>query len=157
MERELIRLKKAVEWESMGKRKYSEKIAILFFSALLFLTGCGEKKDPLARIKDLEFTVIAEDNIPEELFKAIEEKKAEGFKITYQDKGFVYICIGYGQQETGGCSITVNALYETDNAVYFDTTLIGPKPGENEGKKAGTSYPYIVVKTEMIDKPVVFE
>ena len=28
---------------------------------------------------------------------------------------------------------------------------------ENEGKKVSKSYPYIVVKTEMIDKPVVFE
>ena len=128
----------------MGKRKYFGKMLILFGFALLFLTGC-------------RFTVIAEDNIPEELFQAIEEKKTEGFKITYQDKGFVYICMGYGQQETGGYSITVNSLYETDNAVYFDTTLIGPKPGENEGKKVSKSYPYIVVKTEMIDKPVVFE
>lgn len=141
----------------MGKRKYFGKMLLLFGFALLFLTGCREEKDHLAKVKDLEFTVIAEDNIPEELFQAIEEKKAEGFKITYQDKGFVYICMGYGQQETGGYSITVNSLYETDNAVYFDTTLIGPKPGENEGKKVSKSYPYIVVKTEMIDKPVVFE
>ena len=141
----------------MGKRKYFGKMLILFCFAMLFLMGCREEKDHLAKIKDLQFTVIAEDNIPEELFKTIEEKKAEGFKITYQDNGFVYICMGYGQQETGGYSITVNSLYETDNAVYFDTTLIGPKPGENEGKKVSQSYPYIVVKTEIIDKPVVFE
>lgn len=141
----------------MGKRKYFGKMLILLCFAMLFLMGCREEKDHLAKIKDLQFTVIAEDNIPEELFKTIEEKKAEGFKITYQDNGFVYICMGYGQQETGGYSITVNSLYETDNAVYFDTTLIGPKPGENEGKKVSQSYPYIVVKTEIINKPVVFE
>ena len=141
----------------MGKRKYVGKILILFGFAVIFLMGCREKTDHLAKLKDLQFTVIAEENIPEELKKAIEEKKAEGFKITYQDNGFVYICMGYGQQETGGYSITVNALYETDNAVYFDTTLMGPKPGENEGKKVSKSYPYIVVKTEMVDNPVVFE
>ena len=142
---------------TMKKKKICLRMLICIFMSWVFLTGCGEKRDNLAKIKDLEFTVIAEENIPEELLKAIEEKKTEGFKITYQDKGFVYICTGYGEQETGGYSITVNGLYETENAVYFDTTLIGPKPGENEGKKGSKSYPYIVVKTEMIDKPVVFE
>lgn len=141
----------------MEKRKIFLKMFVCFFLAFAFLSGCGEKKDNLTKIKDLEFTVIAEENIPEELLKAIGEKKTEGFKITYQDKGFVYICAGYGEQETGGYSITVNGLYETENAVYFDTTLTGPRPGENEGKKGSKSYPYIVVKTEMIDKPVVFE
>ncbi|MGN1180652.1 MAG: protease complex subunit PrcB family protein [Suilimivivens sp.] len=132
-------------------------ITLVFVCCALFFTGCREQKDNLAKIKDLEFTVIAEENIPEELLKAMEEKKTEGFKITYQDNGFIYICVGYGEQETGGYSITVDALYETENAIYFDTTLIGPTPGENEGKKVSKSYPSIVVKTEMIDKPVVFE
>lgn len=140
----------------MRKVRYLTVIAAMLLFAVMTFTGCKEKKDTLAKIKDLEFTVIAEENIPEELLKAIEEKKADGFKVTYQDNGFVYICAGYGEQETGGYSITVNALYETDNAVYFDTTLIGPQPGENDGRKVSKSYPYIVVKTEMIDKPVVF-
>lgn len=87
----------------------------------------------------------------------VEEKKTQGFKMTYQDGGFLYICMGYGEQETGGYSIAVNALYETENAVYFDTTLLGPKPGENDGKKQSPSYPYVVVKTEMVEKPVVFD
>lgn len=132
-------------------------MTLAFVCCALLFTGCREQKDNLAKIKDLEFTVIAQENIPEELLKAMEEKKTEGFKITYQDNGFIYICVGYGEQETGGYSITVDALYETENAIYFDTTLIGPTPGEDEGKKVSKSYPYIVVKTEMIDKPVVFE
>ncbi len=131
-------------------------IAALTMGALM-LTGCSDKKDPLEKIKDLEFTVIAEENIPEELLQVINEKKTEVFKVTYQDNGFLYICMGYGEQETGGYSISVNSLYETENAVYFDTTLIGPQPGETDGKKNSPSYPYVVVKTEMIEKPVVFE
>lgn len=141
----------------MNRLKYIVAAAAFFLVGAVFLTGCREETDNLAKIKDLEFTVTAEENIPEELRKVIEEKKTEGFKVTYQDNGFLYICTGYGEQETGGYSITVDALYETANAVYFDTTLLGPEPGENEGKKTSKSYPYIVVKTEMTDKPVVFE
>ena len=127
-----------------------------FLICLLFLAGCDSKKDPLEKIKDLECTVIAEENIPEELLQVIDEKKTEGFKLTYQDSGFLYICRGYGKQPTGGYSITVNDLYETENAVYFDTTLLGPQPGEIDDKKASPSFPYVVIKTEYVDKPIVF-
>lgn len=109
----------------------------------------------MEKIKDLECTIITEDNLPEELFNMIEQKKSDAFKVTFEDKGFLYICVGYGTQETGGYSITVNDLYETANAIYVDTNLIGPSP-EEKGKPVA-SYPYIVIKTEFIDKPVVFD
>ncbi|MCH5256189.1 MAG: protease complex subunit PrcB family protein [Lachnospiraceae bacterium] len=109
----------------------------------------------MEKIRDLEFSVIAEDNLPEELLSIISEKKVSPFKLTFQDQGYVYICIGYGEQETGGYSITVNELYETSNAIYIDTNLLGPGV-EDKGKKS-PSYPYVVVKTEYIDKPVVFK
>ena len=58
---------------------------------------------------------------------------------------------------SGGYSITVNDLYLTENAVYVDTTLLGPDPAESAGIKKNTpSYPYIVLKTEFVDKPVIF-
>lgn len=117
--------------------------------------ACGAKQDPMEKIKDLEFSVIAEDKLPEELLSMIEEKKASSFKMTFQDQGFLYICVGYGQQETGGYSVTVNELYETGNAIYVDTNLIGPS-AEEKGKYALT-YPYVVIKTEYIEKPVVFD
>ena len=128
------------------------------FLVLCLLAGCVRHRDPMEKIKDLEFTVLAEENIPEELRTVIEEKKSSAFKVTYQDNGFLYICVGYGQQVSGGYSITVNALYLTDNAIYADTTLLGPDPADpaTEKKKA-PSCPYIVLKTEFIDKPVVFE
>ncbi len=130
-------------------------VVILVFSFVA--AGCGKKEDPFEKIKDIPFTVIAEENLPEELMVTIEEKKEEGFKVTFEDAGFVYICRGYGKQETGGYSISVNALYETSNAIYFDTTLKGPVPGENEDKKQSPSYPYVVIKTEQLQKPIVFD
>ena len=132
-------------------------LGVLGAAALLLLSGCAKEKDPLQKIKDLEFTVLAEDNIPEELKTVIEEKKDNAFKVTYQDNGFLYICIGYGEQVSGGYSITVNDLYLAENAIYADTTLLGPDPAEGAAvKKNVPSYPYIVIKTEFVDKPVVF-
>lgn len=129
---------------------------IVLVSALCFLGGCREQKDPLEKIRDLEFTVLAEENIPEELKLVIDDKKSGSFKVTYQDGGFLYICIGYGEQVSGGYSISVNELYLTRNAVYFDTTLSGPDPSDEAAKRNAPSYPYIVIKTEFVDKPVVF-
>ena len=132
-------------------------IGILGMAVLLLLAGCSKQKDPLEKIKDLEFTVLAEDNIPEELKALIDEKKQNAFKLTYQDNGFLYICVGYGEQISGGYSIAVNALYLTENAVYADTTLLGPDPADEAAAKRHTpSYPYVVIKTEFVDKPVVF-
>ncbi|MCM1386232.1 MAG: protease complex subunit PrcB family protein [Bacillus sp. (in: Bacteria)] len=138
------------EWE---KRLFS---VLLVGMLCISVIACGaDKQSPMEKIKDLTFTVIAEDKLPEELLAMIEEKKADSFKMTFEDRGFLYICVGYGQQETAGYSISVNALYETGNAVYIDTNLIGPGP-EEKGKNAPT-YPYIVVKTENVSKPVVFD
>jgi len=49
----------------------------------------------------------------------------------------------------------VNALYETANAIYVDTNLIGQAPEEKSNQVE--SYPYVVIKTEFVDKPVVFD
>lgn len=132
-------------------------MCVLGTAALFLLAGCAKEKNPMEKLKDLEFTVLAEDNIPEELKTIIDEKKENAFKVTYQDNGFLYICIGYGEQVSGGYSITVNALYLTENAIYADTTLLGPDPADAASvKKNAPSYPYIVIKTEFVDKPVVF-
>ena len=85
----------------------------------------------------------------------VNEKNAEAFKLTYSDKDYLYICIGYGEQPTGGYSIAVNELYETDSAIYVNTELLGPDPSEKSNPTP--SYPYIVLKTEYLDQTVIFE
>lgn len=142
----------------MGKvYEYQKRILSVFLICMMCMSvyACGKKQDSMEKIKDLECTVIGEENIPEELLGMIEQKKTEAFKITFEDRGFLYICVGYGTQPTGGYSIAMNALYETANAIYVDTNLIGPAPEEKS--KPVESYPYIVIKTEFIDKPVVFD
>lgn len=134
-----------------------KKLVVLMITIFL-LAGCGASGDKMEKIKDLEFTVLSEDAFPEELKKLVDEKKVQEFRMTYQDNGFLYICIGYGKQITGGYSICVDDLYLTENAVYVDTTLLGPEPGSIDlSKKNSPSYPTIVLKTEYIEKSVVFK
>ncbi len=135
--------------------EYQKRIVSVFLICLMCMSvyACGKKQDAREKIKDLDCTVIAEDKIPEELLTKIAQKKTEAFRLTFEDRGFLYICVGYGTQETG--SIAVNALYETANAIYVDTNLIGPAPEEKSNQVE--SYPYVVIKTEFVDKPVVFD
>ena len=99
--------------------------------------------------------MLGSEEIPDELTKIIDERKEQAFKLTYSDGEFFYIVVGYGEQATGGYSIRVNDAYLTSNAVYVDTSLIGPE--KKEKKKKAVSYPFIVIKTEYIDMRVVFD
>ena len=131
-------------------------ISVLLCVCLLFLAGgCSVKKLNTEKIRDVEFTVLEEDDIPEELLAMIREKEKAPFKITYADKGALYIAQGYGRQQTSGYSITVEACYETNNAVYIHTNLIGPSKEEEIVERE--TFPYAVVKMEFIDKNVVFQ
>lgn len=121
----------------------------------MILGGCTMLSDERVKLRDLDFTVLSEEKIPEELKTIINEKKAEPFKLTYSDNEYLYISIGYGQQSTGGYSIAVNELYLTDNAVYVNTNLLGPDASEKNNQTP--SYPYIVIKTEFLDETVIFE
>lgn len=130
--------------------------AFVVSSMLIFvLTGCTMLSEERIKLRDLDFTVLSEEKVPEELMTIIEEKKGEPFKLTYSDNEFLYISIGYGEQATGGYSIAVNELYLTDNAIYVNTSLLGPE-GSVQGQNA-PSYPYIVIKTEYLDQTVIFE
>lgn len=143
----------------MGKKKSGK---VLLVAALLawvfvvrFLMACSVEKDDLKKVRDLEFTVVGETDLPEELKQVIGEKKTAPFKMTYTDDQNLYIAVGYGEQENGGYSISVRELYLTENAIVADTELLGPESAEQTG--AEKSYPYIVVKTEYLEEPVIFQ
>lgn len=128
----------------------------MMLGVMFLLVGCSRKEQSQPeKIRDLELTVVAEEMLPQELLTVVTEKKTAPFKFTFQDGNYLYICIGYGEQESGGYSITVEDLYLTENAVYVKTCLIGPAADvPNDGVK---SYPYIVIKTEYLDYSVVFD
>ena len=117
--------------------------------------GCSASKESKDKVRDLDFTVAGNMDIPEELKKLIAEKQQQPFKLTYSDDQNLFIAVGYGVQPTGGYSISVNDLYLTENSVVINTELKGPEKGENAGTEQ--SFPYIVIKTEYLENPVVFQ
>ena len=130
-------------------------LCIAMAAATLLLAGCTFLSEETIKLRDLDFTVLSEEKVPEELLTIIEEKKASPFQITYSDNEYLYICVGYGEQETGGYSIAVNELYLTETNICANTSLLGPDASEKGNKTP--SYPYIVIKTEYLDQTVIFE
>ncbi len=138
-----------------GRKVLVVAALITWVLVVRILTACSVEKDDLEKVRDLEFTVVGEDDLPEELKNVIGEKKQAPFKLTYTDEQNLYIVIGYGEQQSGGYSILVRELYLTENAIVADTELNGPEAGEQTG--AEKSYPYIVIKTEYLEEPVIFQ
>lgn len=137
----------------MAKIKWIKKIMLVTLIAL-WMCGCAAQDDTEAKLRDLEFTVVAEDEIPKALVEVMEQKKTSPFQISYTLGENLYLAVGYGEQQTGGYSISVDELYETENHIVADTTLIGPTPDEQVVQSI--TYPYIVIKTELVDKNVDF-
>ncbi len=107
------------------------------------------------KVRDLEFTVVDEVDLPEEILEYVDGKKTQPIKSTFTTGEYLFIIIGYGEQNTSGYSIAVNELYLGKNAIYVDTSLIGPSKDEMVNETV--TYPYIVIKTEKREEPVVFQ
>lgn len=117
--------------------------------------GCQVVKVEDVRIEDLDYTVVRERDIPEELMSLIQDQKKEPFDLTYEQEGYLYIVRGYGKKDTGGYSISVSDLYLGKNAIYVQLDLTGPVTLEECAE--GVSYPYIVLKLEGRTEPVYFK
>ena len=140
------------------QRERKQRIAGIVLAFVLmgtcFFCGCDLMGEESVKLRDLEMTVLSEERIPKELLSIIEDKKSQPFELTFKDENYLYICIGYGEQNTGGYSIVVDDLYLSEKSICVSTTLLGP-----EGKKSDNpipSVPFIVIRTELIDKPVTF-
>lgn len=103
------------------------RVYLMAFLLLLVLTGCISRPQKTQKLRDLEFTVLNKDDVPEELKGQIAENQHIPFRLTYTDQGKLYIAEGYGAQLKTGYSVEVIGLYETENAVYFHTNLLGPE------------------------------
>ena len=136
----------------MGRRIFAGLFCCFM---VLSLCSCSFTEGKTEKIRDIEYTVVKENEIPDLLTDKIGEQKEETMKLTYLEDEYLYIVKGYGKQDTGGYSISVKELYLTENAIYFSTEFHGPKKGELITD--APSFPYIVIKLEKIDKPVVFE
>ena len=141
-----------------SNRVYRWNLLIAFLMTMVIsslLSGCSIEDTNRTKVEDLNYAIVKESDIPEEIMAMIEEKKAADFKITYELDEDLYIVRGYGEQATGGYSVRIKDCYLTTNAILFDTELIGPRKGETTS--ASPSYPYIVIKMEKRDESTIFE
>ncbi len=138
----------------MKMKKWVQRIAIVMISAFC-MCGCAMEEETEEKLRDLEFTVVAEEEQPDALVEVIEQKKKAPFQISYTLGESLYLAIGYGEQSTGGYSISVDELFETESNIIVNTTLIGPNADEKVVQSL--TYPYVVIKTELIDKDVDFQ
>ncbi len=132
-----------------------KKIIPVIIICILFLSGCSVSKNTADNQKAMDYTVVTEDTMPVEITEIVKQKKAGEFTSSCSLAGYLYIIVGYGTQSTGGYSIRVDELCESDTNINIRTTLIGPAAGEPVNKMP--TYPYIVIKTEDSDKNIVFE
>lgn len=137
------------------KLKERMSLLLLFVLCAGIVNGCSVRDTNGTKVADLDYVIVEESEVPEELMTMIEEKKAADFKLTYENGDGLYIVRGYGEQATGGYSIRIKDCYLTSNAILFDTELVGPRKGENTS--ASPSYPYIVIRTEKRDENTIFE
>ena len=133
---------------------YAAIILIIIVALAVILISCKITGTSSTKVADLDYTVVEDQDVPTELMKIINEKKQNSLRLTYSTKDYIYIVAGYGTQLTSGYSIRLNEVYLGQNAIYVDTNLVGPTKSE-EVNKAET-YPYIVIKIEKRDDPVVF-
>ncbi len=139
------------------KQQFFKKIALLLCCILIssVFFGCKKEQSEVKKLNDLEFTVVEEADLPEELLTSINEKKSTPFKMTYSNDNYLYIVRGYGEQRSGGYSITADELFLAEDGIHFKTTLLGP--GKDEPVTQVMTYPFIVVKTEFLDQKVIWD
>ncbi len=137
------------------RKKYRGFLLAVCVCAITLLTACGVTEVNSGageKVEDLDYTILDEDRIPEELLPLIEERYEETFQMTYTDNEYLYVCIGYGKQENSGYTIVVNDFFLGENGVLVDTSLLGPAAGEERINEA--QYPYIVLRTEAFEEEV---
>lgn len=130
-------------------------ITVMFIWLLAAGVGCSVMDTGSEKVSELDYTVVENEDLPVELKKLIDEKKDTTLRMTYTTKDYTYMVVGYGEKETSGYSIRVNDVYLGNNSVCVDVSLIGP--GADEPVSLNKTTPYIVIKVERQEDPVVFK
>ncbi len=134
-------------------RRYGLGLLVLIF--LILLTGCSMTEQKQEKHKDLECSVMKEDEIPQPLMEVIEENKTKEMKLSYEKDGNLYIARGFGEQKTGGYSITTRYCYLAEDGIHVRFELLGPPAGETLQEEV--TCPYIVVKVQATGENILFE
>lgn len=140
-----------------GLRLFLSGLFLLLLTGIIFIrwkSGGFRERDE-KKVRDLDYTVVEPEEMPEDLLEQIEKKKETPFHFTWLDGENLYLVEGYGTQKTGGYSISVEECYLSTDSIYVSTRLTGPVKGETVKEKP--SCPFIVIKMPARQEPVIFE
>lgn len=98
-------------------------LILILIICIVVTSSCGIQKINRKKIKDIDFTVVTEAEVPQEVKQIIEERKEKEFKVTYSDDKYTYIIIGYGKQKYEGYSITVKKLFESSKQFLLERSF----------------------------------
>ena len=71
-------------------------LAILTFALVLaLLSGCMAAKQEPKKLKDVDYTILEDRDIPEKLMETIEQKKEAEFKLSFETDQDLYLVHGY--------------------------------------------------------------
>ena len=141
-------------------KKWIALLSAVFLGEMLVCTACTNDSYP-EKIP-LEYSVCANTSLPGELQDIINDKQKKAFEITYSTDSFLYIAVGYGMMNKDNLRVVVNDFYQTEEAIYIETGLYTKEYLQDAKEKASDAgepslFPYIVVKCEKNNKPVVFK
>ena len=88
-----IRKAKTAVWTTCPGRLVLGAVGLAFS---VCAAGCVKQTDTSEKLRDLKFTVLEKEAVPDELGEVIEEEKEEPFKLSYTDQGVLYLAEGYG-------------------------------------------------------------
>lgn len=128
-------------------------IAVMLIVVMSGIGGCSVERGRKNNNKEVDYTIVKSQDIPEQLKSQIDMKMRDEFDITYSDGNSMYIVSGYGEVPTGGYSITVEELVMDKDNINVRTKLHAPE--ENNDVVQEFSCPYVVIKLEDSDKKVV--
>ena len=128
-------------------------LAIIYGCAVL-IQGCSLAREE-EKLREVDYTVVCPEDVPQELGDEIQNVKDKEFQLSYDDGEYLYIARGYGSRNTSGYNISVKDMYITEHTLVLDTEITGPGEGEDVVDKKTT--PYIVVKTEPMERQIVFQ
>lgn len=138
----------------MKRIKYLSVFIVLSIFLLATLTSCKFEETNEKKIKDLDYTICDESKLPEALVELINERKKEPFKLSYRTKDYLYIVVGYGAQDRTDLSVVMSELYLTENSIIVNTDMNSIEDTILEDNKV--TYPWLAVKCEHYDLPVIF-
>ena len=129
------------------------------FLLLLICGGCSAGVVKRGEGRDLEFTVVGRSELPDEVEAVLDEKLGTAFQTACQYGECLYLLCGYPAQEAADYCIQVNRLAATEDAIYFQAELTGPEGSmvSETQESVNRTAPWIAVKTEYLDLPVIFE